>query len=379
MRVAFYAPLKSPDHPVPSGDRQIARSLLQALAAGGHEPALASRFRSFDARGDRDRQARLAAIGERIAQRLGTRWPHANRPDVWVTYHVHHKAPDLLGPTVSRALGIPYVIAEASTAPRQRNGPWATGHAHALAAIRAADMALFLNPADVPEVSKVRGVDAPSELLVPFIDVAAFNGGARTARRGRGSAGAPVRLVTVAMMRDGAKLASYRVLANALLLLPDIGWELDIIGDGPARPQVEAAFERLRDRVTFLGLRPAPEIASRLHASDAFVWPAVDEAIGIVFLEAQACGVPVVGANSPGVATVVADGRTGLLVPPGDAGRFATATRRLLIDAGLREQMGTDARGYVRERHDVPQAATRVDAILREVVARHRSVPVASC
>lgn len=379
MRVAFYAPLKSPDHPVPSGDRQIARSLLQALAARGHEPTLASRFRSFDARGDRDRQARLATIGERIARRLCTRWPHASRPDVWFSYHVHHKAPDLLGPTASRALGIPYVIAEASTAPRQRSGPWATGHAHALAAIRAADMALFLNPADVPEVQKARGAGAPSELLAPFIDVAAFSGGARTPRVAPAPAGARVRLVTVAMMRDGAKLASYRVLANALLLLRDLGWELDIIGDGPARPQVEAAFERLRDRITFLGRRPATEIAARLHASDAFVWPAVDEAIGIVFLEAQACGVPVVGANSPGVATVVADGRTGLLVPPGDARTFATATRRLLIDRGLREQMGNDARNYVRERHDLPRAAARVDAILREVVARHRSITVPSC
>ncbi len=49
MRIAFYAPLKSPAHPVPSGDRRIARALLQALALGGHETMLVSSFRSFDA------------------------------------------------------------------------------------------------------------------------------------------------------------------------------------------------------------------------------------------------------------------------------------------------------------------------------------------
>ena len=48
MRVAFYAPLKSPAHPVPSGDRRIARALLQALALGGHDTTLVSIFRCFD-------------------------------------------------------------------------------------------------------------------------------------------------------------------------------------------------------------------------------------------------------------------------------------------------------------------------------------------
>ena len=59
MKVAFYAPLKPPDHPVPSGDRQLARALLQALRAGGHETFVASRFRSYDGAGDAARQARL--------------------------------------------------------------------------------------------------------------------------------------------------------------------------------------------------------------------------------------------------------------------------------------------------------------------------------
>jgi len=140
MRIAFYAPLKAPDHPVPSGDRQIARALLQALCAGGHDAVVASRLRSFDGRGDRRRQARLRQIGAEVATRLIARWRGDDQPQVWFTYHLHHKAPDHLGPVVSRALGIPYVVAEGSTAPRQRDGPWAEGHEDALAALRQSPM-----------------------------------------------------------------------------------------------------------------------------------------------------------------------------------------------------------------------------------------------
>lgn len=368
MKIAFYAPLKPPDHRVPSGDRHIARALMQAIAAAGHEVTLASRLRSLDRSGDAARQARLHALGDRMAARLAARLArNERRPDVWFTYHVHHKAPDLLGPAISRALRIPYVIAEASIASKQRDGPWAAGHARALAAIRAADLIVVLNPADVPGVREARAPGAPSESLAPFIDVAAFTAGSGALPR---AARAPVRLATVAMMRTGAKLASYRMLAAALASIRDLPWELRIVGDGSARADVEAAFAGLADRVAWLGARPAAEIAATLRSSDVFVWPAIDEAIGIVFLEAQACGLPVVGAATPGVGAVVSAGRTGLLVPPGDADAFAAATRRLVADGALRARMGRAAFDYAREQHDLPRAAAHLDAVLRRLVER---------
>ena len=174
-----------------------------------------------------------------------------------------------------------------------------------------------------------------------------------------------MRLVTVAMMRERAKLASYRVLGSALEALHDLDWQLAIVGDGPARADVETAFARVRDRIELLGCREAADIASLLRRSDVFLWPAIDEAIGLVFLEAQACGLPVVGAATPGVAAVVAAGHSGLLVPAGDVGAFAAATRRLVADSALRERMGAVAFAYVRDRHDVPYAAARLDALLR--------------
>src|SRR6202008_5084540 len=70
MRIAFYAPLKPPTHPVPSGDRRMARLLMAALARANHQVRLASRFRSREGEGDPGRQASLARIGEHTADRL---------------------------------------------------------------------------------------------------------------------------------------------------------------------------------------------------------------------------------------------------------------------------------------------------------------------
>ena len=375
MKIAFYAPLKPPQHPVPSGDRQIARALLEALSRGGHESFVVSRFRTFDAHGDAERQSRLDALGRRIAQRVIAR--HGGdgaRPDVWFTYHVHHKAPDLLGPPVSAALGIPYVVAEASLAPRQQAGRWALGHSRALAAIRAADCVLFVNPRDVACVRAVREPGALEAALPPFIDVREFApADARLTREP-----APLRVLTIAMMREGAKLASYRALAAALAQLSDLSWELAIVGDGPARRDVEGLFAGFAQRVRFLGAKPHDELAPLYRASDLFVWPAVDEAIGIVFLEAQACGIPVIGADTPGVAGAVADGRTGILVPPEDTAELAAAIRTFADDARLRERLGRNASLHVRERHDIGQAATRLDAVLRQVVDRYRRASVSA-
>src|SRR5689334_7783479 len=109
MRIAFYAPMKSPDHPVPSGDRTMARLIIAALARAGHEIVLASRFRSWEPRDER-RQARLAAFGARLAARALREMEHTpeRRPALWFTYHLYHKAPDHLGPRITAALGIPY-------------------------------------------------------------------------------------------------------------------------------------------------------------------------------------------------------------------------------------------------------------------------------
>lgn len=375
MRIAFYAPLKSPDHPVPSGDRLLARLLVDALRGAGHEVEIAARLRMFEGRGDANRQSRLAAAGAGLAQRLIRRWQRepSRAPQLWFTYHLYHKAPDAIGPIASQVLRIPYVVAEASFAPKQHDGPWAEGHAAVEAALRAADAIVCLNPADIAMVDAVRDPAAPLLALPPFIDVEDFVAAGRAAAPladALAPAGDGPRLVTVAMMRPGDKLASYRLLATALARLADRPWHLVVIGDGAARAEVHAAFASFpAQRVRFVGLQPPHAVAALLRTADLFVWPAVAEVLGLAMLEAQACGVPVIAGRRPGSAAMIADGATGVLVPPGDARAFADAVGSLLDDSARRHSLGEAAALHARKHHALSSAAAQLDALFERVLA----------
>jgi glycosyltransferase involved in cell wall biosynthesis len=359
MRIAFYAPLKPPDHPVPSGDRRVGRLFLDALRLAGHDPFLASRLRSFDGSGDPARQARFAALGGHTAARLLRRWQETPRtaPELWFTYHLYYKAPDWLGPAVCAALGIPYVVAEASHAAKRATGPWATGHRAVEQALRRADAVIGLNSADRASVMPLLRQPQRWFALPPFLDAQRFP----TRRPRRGGA---LRLVTVAMMRQGDKLASYRLLGAALAQLLDLPWSLDVVGDGPARPEVEHALAPLGARVVYHGALDEPAVVAALAAADLFVWPAINEAFGMALLEAQAAGLPVVAGASGGVGDIVASGVTGLLLPPGDAEAFANALRRLFLDPEARAAMAVAAQAKARREHDLPAAASRLAGLI---------------
>lgn len=359
MRIAFYAPLKSPDHPVPSGDRRLARLLLAALRCAGHEPRLAARFRSFDGAGNRLRQARLAAFGRKLAERFLRRCRMAPEtvPDLWFTYHIHHKAPDWLGPRVADALGIPYIIAEASFAPKRAGGLWDAGHRAAEHAIRRADAVIGLNPTDRDCVLPLLADRSRWVAVKPFLDAGSYEPRALACAE-------PPRLIAVAMMRHGDKLASYRILGAALAQLTDLDWSLEVVGDGAARQEVECALAPLSARVRWAGALGSAAVARHLAAADLCVWPAVNEAFGMVLLEAQASGLPVVAGASGGVGDIVAPGVTGLLVPSGDAAGFAAAIRCLIVDRGLRARFAAAARQQVLAEHDLPAAARRLGAVI---------------
>jgi glycosyltransferase involved in cell wall biosynthesis len=321
MRIAFHAPLKPPDHPVPSGDRRMAQLLIAALAARGHEVALATRLRSFDRDGDARRQARIAALGARIATRLIARYAAArpaDRPQAWLTYHLYYKAPDWIGPRVADALGIPYVVVEASLAAKRAQGPWHDGHAAVLDALGHAAAVLSFHARD--EAALRGAVAEPGRLhrLRPFLDAQPFAAAAdaRDGHRARiaaelGLDPATPWLLAVGMMRAGDKLASYRVLAQVLAACTDRPWTLLVAGDGPARPAVEAAFGPLGGRTRLLGACAPTRLAGLCAAADLFVWPAINEAWGMALLEAQAAGVPAIAGDAGGVGEILRDGRTG--------------------------------------------------------------------
>ncbi len=378
MRIAFYAPLKPPTHETPSGDRRMARLLMQALSAAAHDVSLASSFRSYDSSPDGSDQSVFKHRGETIAHELIRDYeqrPASQRPEAWFTYHVYYRAPDWLGPAISRRLGIPYLIAEPSYAPKRAGGAWHIGHQATAVAIAAADAVFYITALDVACVRPLVGGPERLHHLPPFLDSTLFASHDREDSRRAlaaacGLAGDRPWLLAVGMMRRGDKLASYAGLATALRTLADCPWQLVIVGDGEARGDVDALFADFPpDRVRPIGARAADELPQVYAACDIYVWPAVNEAYGMALLEAQAAGMPVVAGNIRGVPDVVREGETGILTPAGDVPAFAAGVRRLLKDRTLRQTMGRRAQAFVTSERTLTQAAERLDRALREAVA----------
>lgn len=373
MKIAFYAPMKAPDHPVPSGDRRMARLLIDALASAGHRVEVVSDFRSFEPTGDADRQRVLRDDGRRLAQDLCDRLTK-NKPDLWFTYHVYYKAPDWLGPTVTSALRIPYLIAEPSFAPKRAGGAWNIGHKATAEAIAAAAALFCITRLDMDCVAPLAAASARLIHLPPFLDAAPFitAGAGRAAARARLAAhwridGDCPWLLTVAMMRDGDKLASYQELGQALARLQNPNWRLVVVGDGPARAAVGDAMRGIERQVHYAGQAMPDALPDIYAAADLYVWPAVGEAYGMAMLEAQAAGTPVVAADRYGVGDVVRHGETGLLTPDGDIDVFAAAIDRLLGDAARRRALGLAAASFVARERTVAAAAARIDAVIGEL------------
>jgi glycosyltransferase involved in cell wall biosynthesis len=356
MRIAFYAPLKSPDHPVPSGDRQMARLLMRALGLAGHTVEIASGLRSFvrdPADGGHVLVKRQAAL--EIA-RLTEAWQRDGAPDLWFCYHPYYKAPDWIGPALAASFSIPYVTAEASYSSRCDIGPWAGAQAAVVDAVGKAALNICFTQRDREGLAQV----APAERLAslpPFIDIALHGASARGAE--------PPTLMTVAMMRPGDKMDSFVMLARALALIADLPWRLVVIGDGPCRDAVRAVFAAIDPaRIDWRGEVEADAVANILAEGDLLVWPGYGEAYGLAYLEAQAAGLPVVAQNTAGVPEVVRDGETGILTPKDDLDAFARAIALLLGDGRLRRAMATEARRFVFEERSLEPAARRLGGFL---------------
>jgi glycosyltransferase involved in cell wall biosynthesis len=126
-------------------------------------------------------------------------------------------------------------------------------------------------------------------------------------------------------------------------------WALWIAGEGPARSAAGAhRSARAGDRIALLGW--VEDTVELLHALDLYALSSVREGLPIALLEAMAMRLPVVATSVGGVVALVGDGENGVLVTPRDVDGLATAMRRLLDDAPLRDRVGVAARRTIEER-----------------------------
>ncbi|MCV3205364.1 glycosyltransferase family 4 protein [Mesorhizobium sp. YC-39] len=359
MRIAFYAPLKSPNHPVVSGDRQMARMLVKALEHGGHSIELASELRFYLRQPELKSFDTLKIEAREEAARLKKLWDRDGKPDLWFSYHPYYKAPDLIGPELASAFAVPYVTAEASYSRRRNAGLWADTQALVARAIEQAALNICFTQRDRQGLTDAIP-DAALAMLLPFIDTSVFW---ETPARG-----CPTRLVTVAMMRPGDKVESYRMLAQALGSIDHLPWTMSVVGDGPARDEVKAQFADLpADRIEWLGAIEPAAVPDVLYSGGIYVWPGYGEAYGVAYLEAQAAGLPVVAQDIAGVPEVVRDGQTGFLTPPGDVAALASAIERLLARNDERTIMAAEARRFILEERSLGGAAARLTELFAKI------------
>lgn len=145
----------------------------------------------------------------------------------------------------------------------------------------------------------------------------------------------------------------FLTLIRALAALPAGSFEAVIVGDGPDRDAVEAEIRRLGldGSVRLTGERG--DVPALLAGSDVFVLSSRSEGLPVSVLEAMAAELPIVASNVGGLAELVVDGESGILVPPGDPESLAGGLRRLIEDPELRRGLGAAARARAEASFDL--------------------------
>jgi glycosyltransferase involved in cell wall biosynthesis len=146
---------------------------------------------------------------------------------------------------------------------------------------------------------------------------------------------------------------------------------LVLIGDGPARASIEIAADKsvlllgaIKNRDLPPYFRPAPVIVSPSKTTRKW-----EEQVGIVNIQAMACGVPVVSTRSGAIPEYVPEGRAAILVPEGSPSDLADAILRLCIDSQLHDAMGQFARKYCLERYVMADNVRAFEDAVLEVCA----------
>jgi len=159
-----------------------------------------------------------------------------------------------------------------------------------------------------------------------------------------------------------------KALAEASRDIPDL--RLTMAGSGPMTGRLKELAHRLNlaDRVDFPGVLSHGEVYQLLADSTILVMPSLEEAFGVVALEASACGRPVITSDVGGTSEVVIDGQTGVLVPPGDVSALAKAIVKLARDRQRCEQMGQAGYEFVKKNYLWERSLDLMDALYQRVI-----------
>ena len=370
LRILFYAPFKPLGHGNPSGDLVTATEIVDYLVKQGHEVLQASCLRCRWIYWKPWLWPKLLVEKRRAVRRFIKK-----NVDLWFTYHTYYKAPDLLGPYASQKIKIPYVIFQGMYSTQRRRKLKTLPGFYLNKGVLCAARHVFVNKTvDWINLKRLIANERIS-FVSPGIHPAAFNfdGDARQTLRSQWNAGDEPLVFSAAMFRADVKTEglAWVIRACGELLRRGSPLRLVIAGDGKQRDKLKRlAAQQLGEHVVFVGKIPREKMYRYYSACDLFVFPGIRESLGLVFLEAQSCGLPVVAFDNAGVPDAVMDGITGFLVPVFAAEPFADAIERLLSDSKLRRKMGAAAKSHVRRHHDLNKNYQKMEAMLQEIVKK---------
>lgn len=160
-----------------------------------------------------------------------------------------------------------------------------------------------------------------------------------------------------------------RALGKLKLSFPTV--QCRIIGEGRDRPRFEALAHELGigQRVQFLGRQSRAQVAEAMRNCLAFVLPSRNEALGCVYLEAMACGKPVIGCRGQGIEELIDHGKNGWLIPADGLEELVQGLSSLLSSPELRARVGTAARQTFLEKLTLSHQAQQLTAVYRQAIA----------
>jgi glycosyltransferase involved in cell wall biosynthesis len=142
-----------------------------------------------------------------------------------------------------------------------------------------------------------------------------------------------------------------------------------LVGEGPNRTELESLSRHLQIEPSIIFIGHQSDTRPFLAAMDVFVLPSLNEGLPLSLLEAMASGLPVVAARIGGIPEVIADGRTGLLVPPNDAETLALRLQELCENPTLRKRLACEAQAFVQVQFDQKKMLALHEAVYDELLS----------
>ena len=370
MRIAFFAPPKPINHKVPSGDLMIGKSLHDFLCNQGHEIEIASHMRMRNIMNKPHKWPALLYEYKKIQDKV----KYFN-PDIWLTYHSYYKAPDPFGARIARILEIPYAIYQGVFATKyRRNYKTWLGYMFNKNALIHADHVFANKEIDLTNLSRIILPEKLSRTY-PGIDPDQFKFcmKSRNDIRKMLKLNGTTTIMSTAMLRNDVKADSVTDLINAFAPVaktnPDT--KLIIAGDGEARNRLESlAYRKAGNKIIFLGQIPRNELYKYYSAADLFSFPGINESLGMVYLEAQCCGLPIVAYSTRGPSEAVAQGETGLLSPQRNISDLTENILKLICNKSQRKQMSIAAPNRIKKYFNLKKNLMGVESRLIQLTSR---------